>query len=356
MTRILMCGPVATSGGVSAHTKFLMEALCNIGNNVILFNFSEKKWFLNPPVSKIYQRTVGLIITAIKKRKKYDIIHVQTSGGVFSFISSITGCFIAKMINKPIIVTFHHSKTEQFVRNYAQLFGMMLKYTHKLVLVSDRQKQVVMGLFPQFSKKLIVIPNGYNPKLFYPRSKEECRSLLDLPLDKKIIINLSNLIESKGHKYLIEAMYEISKQRNDIICYIVGAGPLKESLEFHIRKLKMDNYVKLIGWKPDEDLPIWINASDLFVHPSLAESFGIVQIEAMACGKPVVATRNGGSEGLLTSDVYGILCETRDVDGLADSILKGIEKDWDRSSIIEYSNRFEWKFIADEITSLYTSI
>ncbi len=351
-----MCGPVAASGGVSVHTKFLVKSLSDLGNNIIFFNLYEKKSFLSSSVSKIYQRTFGIIITAIKKRNEYEIIHVQTSGGIASFVSSITGCLIAKILHKASIITFHHSNTELFVRKYKKLFRIMLKHTNKLILVSDGQRNIVADLFPNFSDKLVVIPNGYNSKLFYPRSENECRDLLGLPFEKKIIIEISNLIESKGHKYLIDAMNILSQERDDILCYIIGTGPLKEDITSYIKKLKLENYIKLIGWRPDEELPIWINSCDIFVHPSLAESFGIVQIEAMACGKPVVSTYNGGSESVIVSQEYGLLCEPANSQELVNNILKVFDTQYNMRKIVNYAKKYSWEKIAVETENVYKKI
>ena len=99
-----------------------------------------------------------------------------------------------------------------------------------------------------------------------------------------------------------------------------------------------------------------MNACDLFVLPSLRESFGVVQIEAMACGKPVVATRNGGSEEVVTSDEYGLLAEPADPEDLAEKILVALDREWDREAILTYAERFTWENIAKETMSVYEQV
>jgi len=79
-----------------------------------------------------------------------------------------------------------------------------------------------------------------------------------------------------------------------------------------------------------------MNACDLFVLPSLLESFGVVQIEALACGKPVVATRNGGSEEVISSDDYGLLVDPANPNELREKIIEAPDKDWDREKIFVY--------------------
>lgn len=99
-----------------------------------------------------------------------------------------------------------------------------------------------------------------------------------------------------------------------------------------------------------------MNACDVFVLPSLRESFGVVQIEAMACGKPVVATRNGGSEEIITSEDYGLLCEPASPEELAEKISIALDKEWGSEKIRGYAERFRWKNIAKEIIKVYETL
>lgn len=357
MVRILMCGPLATSGGVSTHTRKLIEYLSMLDVEVIFFNFAEIKG--NHPLKsliKIYRRTIGFGIECIFCNKDYDLIHVQTSGGIFSFLSSITGVLMSKILNKNLIITFHYSKTEQFIKKHKVLFSFVLKNVNKMILVSNKQKDTISNLFPLYLNKLLVIPNGYDSKSFYPLDPVECKKMLHLPENKKIILNVSNLIETKGHKYLIDAIYNVTKHRKDVLCIIIGKGSMKDKLESQINKLRLNDYVLLLGWKPDNDLPIFMNACDLFVLPSLNESFGIVQIEAMGCGKPVISTKNGGSENLITSSNFGLLCDIADSKTLGDNILVSLDNKWDRHAIVDYAMQFEWELVAKDTISLYTSI
>ena len=118
----------------------------------------------------------------------------------------------------------------------------------------------------------------------------------------------------------------------------------------------MINHVKLAGGRPHNEILIWMDACDLFVLPSLSESFGVVQIEAMACGKPVVSTYNGGSEEIITSEDYGLLCEPANSEELAEKILIALDKEWDCDEIGKYAEQFTWENITEEIVSVYKSV
>lgn len=200
-----------------------------------------------------------------------------------------------------------------------------------------------------------VIPNGYKSDVFYPQNMQECRKHLGLPRDRTIILAIGNLVEEKGLKYLISAMAHLIKKRPDMLCVIIGRGGLKKELQYQIHSLGLDAHVTLAGGRPHTDIPLWLNACDLFVFPSIRESFGIVQIEAMACGKPVVATINGGSEEIVTPSV-GILVKREDAAILAGAISLALDSSWDKNAIVEYSGRFSWIRLSPEILGLYTKI
>lgn len=118
----------------------------------------------------------------------------------------------------------------------------------------------------------------------------------------------------------------------------------------------MIDHVKFVGRKPHNKIPIWMNACDVFVLPSLRESFGVVQIEVMACGKPVVATYNGGSEEIITSEDYGLLCEPANPKELAEKILIALDKEWDDEKILRYAERFRWENIVKDVLEIYNDV
>ncbi|MDD1729669.1 MAG: glycosyltransferase, partial [Methanospirillum sp.] len=105
-----------------------------------------------------------------------------------------------------------------------------------------------------------------------------------------------------------------------------------------------------------DKMPLWINSADLFVFPSLQESFGIVQIESLACGRPVIAARNVGSVDVIRSEDVGIICNPGDAEALADAIRQGLNKEWDAGKILAYAERYSWETVVKEIMAVYTEI
>lgn len=201
-----------------------------------------------------------------------------------------------------------------------------------------------------------VIPNGFNGTLFYPRSSQECRRILNLPFDKKILVTVGSLSKVKGHQYLIDGIREVVRHRKDVICVIVGNGQLKNKLKKQIKKAELDNYVKLVGGRLHVEIPIWINACDLFVLSSLNEGNPTVMFECLGCGKPFIGTRVGGIPEIITSEDYGLLCEPENSKELSESILIALDKKWDYERIREYANQFTWEIITRDILKIYDAL
>lgn len=356
MVRVLMCGPVTSSGGVSTHTKYITKYLSKLGVNVIFYNFTPQKkdLFKSNFFTKIYRRTIGLLYTSIIYKKKYDILHTQTSGGFASFISALAGAISVKLTGKALVVTFHNSSNiKRLVTKYSFLFGFVLKNADIMILVSNKQKNILLESFPVYSSKLVVVPNGYDPLQFYPQNMKKCREILNLPTDVKIILTIGNLFEIKGHKYLVDSIDQVIHKRNDVLCMIVGGGPLKNNLENQINSLELQDHVKLVGLKAHAEIPLWINACDLFVLPSLNEGNPTVMFESLGCGKPFIGTDVGGIPEIITSNEYGLLCEIKNSAKLAENILKALERNWNSFHIVEYSKQFRWDTIAKKTEIVY---
>ena len=356
--RILMIGPVVRTGGVATHTKELTTALKHIGVNIILYNSSFEGNYSRLIVNavKIYNRTFRQFYFSIKLRNAYDLIHVQASGGLAGFLNAIIGSIVARYLRKPLVVTFHHSNTRKFVDKYKFLVGTVIKLSSKLILVSSNQKNVFCEYYPNF-KMLQVIPNGYNSFKFMPKDIDYARKKLNIPKDVSVLVNIANLEEYKGQKYLIEAMKIILTTRQDVMLYIVGKGSQKDSLRSMINQLGLQKYVILAGGnKPPEEIPLWLNACDIFVLPSLSEGNPTVMFEALGCGRPFVGTRVGGVPEVIVDDRLGILVEPGDPEALAQAILQALEREWDHDYIRAYAQQFTWEKIAEQVVRVYEEV
>ena len=287
----------------------------------------------------------------IKRNKiEFDLIHAH-----FTYPAGYVGARLKETYGKNLILTVHEDRN-WFLNEIVSVDSKILYSWQN----ADRIIRVNKADLKEFAKininrsKLVYIPNGFSSELFKPIDKKTARKKLNLPKDKDILLNVAALEAYKGQKYLIRAMKAVISSKEDAILYIVGKGSLRNHLQSLLEQNGLQDHVVLAGGdKSIEEIVLWMNACDVFVLPSLNESFGIVQIEAMACGKSVVATRNGGSEEIVINDKLGFLVDTTDAEGMAKAILKALDMDWNREYILDYSRQFTWKRIAQKIVELY---
>ena len=351
-----MCGPIAKSGGVSNHTQCLANELKKFNIYVITHNLVGTENELDHSnFRKIYQRTLGLINEAFRRRNDYDIIHVQVSGGFFSFITAVTGTIVSRTLCKPFVVTFHYRPSRELIEKYKIIFSFVLANVDAFIVVSEKQKKFLQDCFHEYSNKIMNTTNGYDD-IFRPIDKDNCRRSLGLSNDKKILICIGNLLPEKGHRYIINSIKSITQYRNDILCIIVGSGKLKNDLEQEVLDSGLAKNFKFVGEKDHKQIPVWINASDIFVLPSLAEGNPTVMFEALGCGKPFVGTKVGGVPEIIISEDYGLLVKPADPEDLAEKILIALNREWDREAILQYAQKFTWENIAKEIIVVYEQI
>lgn len=311
-------------------------------------------WYL--PFSIFYKLAGYSHYKAVKRIiKKYDIqfdlIHSH-----FTWTSGYVGMRLKEEYQKPFVLTVHENN-DWFNRELNSRDERIYNIWRSADVLFRVNKKTIKDL-RKYNDNVIYTSNSFNENLFFPKDKQRSRKKLNLNVKDKILLNIGNLEEYKGQIYLIRAIEILIKKykRGNIKLYIIGEGSLRSVLESEIEKLDLENRVFLLGKQIHKDVPVWINASDLFVLPSMAESFGIVQIEAFACSRPVVASKNEGSKEVITSEEHGLLCEVGDSKDLAEKIDKALEKKWDEKKITEYSNRFKQEEINKGLVKQYIQL
>ena len=282
---------------------------------------------------------------------KFDIIHAH-----FIYPSWYLWVKLKEKYNKPLITTWHGYDVYDFpFRNdiNKNITKDILKKSDKLLTVSKSNLKCFKKLW--FSD-VDIIPNWFDSKKFiFFNNNENIKRELNIEKWKKILLTVWNLVKVKNQKTLILACNELKKSRQDFICYIIWEWVLKTELQNLINDLGLNEDVKLLGKKSHDEIPKWMNIVDLFVLPSLSESFGVVNIEALACWTPVVSTINWWSEEIIISDDYWYLLEDKcDFIWLSNLINKSLDKKWDKEKIINYAiNNFSSAIIWKKYLELY---
>ena len=177
------------------------------------------------------------------------------------------------------------------------------------------------------SERIAVVPNGICVDRFESCAsrREEFRDELGIASEAPVIGFVGRLAKQKGASYLIEALGFVHRERPDAIALIVGDGPLRPTLEAQAATLGLSGSVRFVGYQIDT--PKWLSAFDVGVIPSLWEPFGIVAIEMMAAGIPVVAANLGGLRDNIRNGITGFLVPSENAQAIAESVLRLISDD-----------------------------
>lgn len=177
----------------------------------------------------------------------------------------------------------------------------VLKSSDRILVLSRFTREKVMSAHGVSSSRITVLPGGVDLLRFYPKpDKRRLREKLGVPDNKVIALTIRNLVPRMGLENLISAIGLIDEQAPKLQVVIGGAGPLKDDLKKQIQNLALDEKIFLSGFIPEIDLPDYYRMADMFILPTRElEGFGLVTLEAMASGLPVLGTPVGGTKEIL---------------------------------------------------------
>lgn len=283
---------------------------------------------------------------------KFDLIHAH-----FTWPSGAVAAYLKREFRVPLVITEHASNTFREAIEKKDPFFIRAWEESDIIIRVNSDDITLFSNVGISLDKIYYLPNGYDSSSFSAHDLVQSRKKLGLPLDKKLLLNVGNLYhEVKGHRYLIEAIGEVVKKRTDVLCVIIGSGQLRDKLKEQIKEAGLEAYVKLIGGKPHTEIPLWMNACDLFVLPSLNEANPTVLFECLGSGKPFIGTCVGNIPDIIVSDDYGLLAEPGNSKELAEVILYALVREWDCKKIIDYSISFSWEKITSKIVSIYNTV
>lgn len=360
--RILQLGKFyPISGGVEKVMYELMESLSQDGidcdmlcadethqKHTYIKRLNDKaRIIVTPTWIKRYATCISpQMIWELRKRcQAYDIVHVHHPDPMAALAMLLSGY-------KGKVVLHWHS---DIIKQHA-----LLKFYMPLQNWLIRRADVVVGTTPVYVKesphlvkarnKLTSIPIGINP--IHPEP-EKVKAIRNRFAGKKIVFSLGRLVEYKGYKYLVKAA---SMLPDDYVVLIGGSGALHDDLQGRIEQYHLQGKVILLGRVPDEDLPAYYGACDLYCLSSIykTEAFAIVQIEAMSCGKPIVATNipYSGVSWVNEEGVSGLNVEPRNAEALCEAIRKIAENHELYQKLSEGARqRFENHFTREKMLS-----
>lgn len=289
-------------------------------------------------------------IENVIKEFRPDVIH---SGHIWILSN------IASNYNIPTIITSHGTDIigHNMWNRFHKYSNEAIERCSKVITISDSNREDVLKSFPHAKSKIIQLRNGYDQNIFDRMEYNKKEALKEIGIDKnykKIVLFSGRLVEIKGVDVLLKAakIYE----DGNILTLIAGGGVLLEDLKKQAEELGLNDVV-FLGNQTQENLCVLYNISDVLAVPSRVEGFGLVAVEALACGTPVVATNQGGLPEFINEKV-GAIVEVEDHIALEKEISKILtgEKKFDKKELANYAkSNYAQSLVINKVIETYES-
>jgi glycosyltransferase involved in cell wall biosynthesis len=225
---------------------------------------------------------------------------------------------------------------------------------------STFMKRQLESIVPDSGHKIRILPMGINPAKYQDVTLSEKK---DRERAGHIILSVARLIDLKGIVYLIEAMPDVISQYPDTTLIIIGDGPEQDSLKKRAMDLGIETKVKFLGIINPDDLPPYYHSADVFVLPSInkagsTEALGVVLLEAMASGCPVIGSNVGGIPDIITDGENGFLVPEKNPELIADRIIQilsdpELQEKFRKNGLTRIRKSFSWDKIADDFSQIF---
>ncbi len=297
--------------------------------------------------------SVPKLVSAIRKHK-IDVLHANNppSGAIAYMVKKLTGI--------PVVYTLRGTIPDNKAARGSMVskpLSLMEKMALRAADMSTALTEHIKRTTEKYHRRklrMVVIPNGIDTSKKGKAGK--VRKELGLKKEHKVITFVGRLVGVKGLKYLIDAMKGISKSHPDVRLLIVGGGPIKDSLEEQARRNGVKENVIFTG--PRTDVPDILADSDMLVLPSLHEGFPNVVLEAMAAGRPVVATRVTSNPEIVKPE-FGALAEPRDPESLEkaiSSMLSSKRLEAMGKAALKESSNYSWENVSRMFEKVFKEV
>lgn len=309
-----------------------------------------------------YEKVKAMHLVFEKLRTRFDLLHAHRT-----YPPGYVAAKLKHLLNISVVITPHGDDIQKMpeinygIRLEPELEAKVkyaLERTDAITVISESIRNDVLNLIAA-PDKVHDVPNGVeldsyigqNENAYNPRS-------CNLPPKGNLILAVGRNHIKKGYQYLLRAMSLVLKKYENTNLVVLGKGT--ESLLPLIRDLGIGRHVVLPGVIGQRNLPSFYNRADLFVMPSLIESFGLVTLEAMAAGLPIVATNIPGSRDLVADGVNGFLVPPKSPESLAEKIIllvknKKLRKEMGQESY-QMARRYDWKIITKKYVEVYETV
>lgn len=362
-------------GGMEVYVKSISEGLVARGNEVTVFTTSDVGYPYSTKVNGVEVRRLRTLVKfynvpiapsvflEMLKEEKPDIIHAHQYPVFFSDMSAI----ISRLRDIPLVLHIHvvaepKSTFSSLASSiYYRTSGKLAFNTSQRVIVPSFAYSALLGKMGVKRKKIRIIPYGIDLSRFHLKNDDESFRKLIQCSESKLILTVGRLSYQKGFQYLISAMPIVLREIPNAKLVIVGEGEQFAYLSGLVQSLDLTTSVIFTGSLTNEKIPMAYAAADVFVLPSMFESFGLVLVEAQAAGKPVIATRVGGTIEALIENKTGLLVDRGNPEQLAKAILlvllnKDLARKMGENGIRFVNEKFDINNNVKNVVSLYKEL
>lgn len=288
----------------------------------------------------------------LTRREQVALIHAH------EFSAIAYGWIISRITRIPFIGTIH-GKNYFWEKARRRVMYRIIARTGTLVAVSEDLKRFVAEKVGIPAGLIRVIYNGVTPGPPVSDAEvERCRSELGVQADDRVFGTVGSLYPVKGHRFLLDAMSIVLERFPNTVLLIAGRGELEVPLKDQAKSLGIEGKVRFLGMR--QDIPRLLALMDVFVLPSLSEGLSMALLEAMAAGKPVVATRVGGNPELVEDGKTGMLVTAEDAKELAASLMRMLEEPttmhvFGQTGAVRVQRQFSTHRMSNQYADLYSA-
>jgi teichuronic acid biosynthesis glycosyltransferase TuaC len=281
--------------------------------------------------------------TVLRYRGKVDVVL-----GSWAYPDGFAAVVLGEMLGVPAVIKLHGSDMNVVARltGPRRRLEWALPRAARIVAVSEPLREAAIALGAS-SNRVDVVPNGIDRARFRPQDRSAARAALGLPRRGGVVLYIGNVERHKGAVDLVRAFAALSKRREDASLVMVGAGTAVG--ECRSLAAELGARVSFVGAKPYEEIPRWMAACDVFALPSWNEGTPNVVLEALACGRRVVATRVGGTPDVVTLDTLGALVPPGDPAALAEALEEALSREYDASVVSQALHAPSWAESAEDL-------
>lgn len=322
----------------------------------------------------IEEFTRGVLAFSEKKSIKYDIIHGHY------WLSGAAGEILKQSWDVPLLQMFHtlgimkqrigRTDEEREGDNRVRGETQVMQAADRIIAATEAECSQLEMLYGLNHQKVTIIPPGVDTHHFYPIPPDEAKEAIGISPSDRMALFVGRIEPLKGVDTLIRAMSILKKSCKSFACpdylAIIGGDPEGETekisgemarLQALCGELGLDDMVIFLGKRGQLTLPYYYSAAEAVVMPSFYESFGMVALEAMACGTPVIASRVGGLAFLVKDGETGFFVPAQDPEALAQKLrLLFVDHDLRAQfgeTAAEYAKNFSWELITQKMLGVY---